>query len=109
MDAPEPVIYDTAEGKGMRFECLTQVMSEGRQVVWGRWQIAGPGASEVTIPSVCRHGLPNFDQPPDRTVEEISHICAARLESAAKKRGDTLLRAHLEDHRTVSQSRSQLR
>jgi alpha-L-fucosidase 2 len=101
VDSPNPVIYDDAEGKGMRFECRLQLRHKGGKVAATDGSLQVSGASEVTILMAAATGYRGFDQMPDRSAEEIGTVCGDRLRIAAKKSDLELLSRHLTDHRSL--------
>ncbi len=99
VDAKDPVLYDSADGKGMRFEGLAQVLQKGGRINAADGAVEVTGASEITVLLTAATGYRNFDHLPDKTAEDISKTCSSRLHTAAKKTAQALLHAHLADHR----------
>jgi alpha-L-fucosidase 2 len=98
VDAPNPVTYDDAEGRGMRFECRLQVRHRGGKVEAADGGLRVSAASEVTILLAAATGYRGFDQMPDRSAEEIGAVCAERLRAAAKRSDTELVDHHSADH-----------
>jgi alpha-L-fucosidase 2 len=85
IDAKEAVIYDNAEGKGMRFECALRLQSKGGKVEAENGALRVAGASEVTILLAAGTGYRGFDQMPDRGAEEIAKGCNGEKNFSANK------------------------
>jgi alpha-L-fucosidase 2 len=97
----EPVQYDPAEGKGMRFEARLEAVTEGGSVRAETNKLRIVGARAVTLVLAAKTGFKTFDQPPDGSAAEIAQACARQAE-AARKKGYTALRAaHVADHRKL--------
>jgi alpha-L-fucosidase 2 len=93
-----PIVYDDAEGKGMRFEAAAQVVAEGGTVRATPRELRIEGARAVTLIVAAATGFRGFDRPPDRSAEEIAADCRARLDAARKKTYASLRAAHIADH-----------
>src|SRR5215469_8688473 len=74
-----PIVYDDAEGKGMRFEAAAQVVAEGGTVRLTPRELRIEGARAVTLIIAAATGFRGFDRAPDRSAEEIAADCRARL------------------------------
>jgi alpha-L-fucosidase 2 len=99
--AKDPVLYDDAEGKGMRFECRLHVSNKGGKVEAASGGLRITAAGEVTILLAAATGYRGLDRMPDGSAEEIAQVCKDRL-TAAAKRPYSLLRAdHVKDHREL--------
>ncbi len=99
--AAEPVKWDDADGKGMRFECRLQVRHKGGKVEAADGGLKISAANEVTILLTTATGFRGFDQMPDRSAEEISATCSDRLQAAAKRTDNELQSRHLADHQSL--------
>ncbi len=99
--AQDPVLYDAAEGKGMRFECRLQVHNKGGKLEAGNGVLRITAANEVTILLTSGNGYRGFDQMPDRGSEEIAQACQDRLTAAAKRTYTQLHSDHLKDHQAL--------
>lgn len=96
--AANPVSYDDAEGKGMRFECRLLVRQKGGKVEAADGGLRVSAAHEVTMLLTTATGYRGFDKMPDRSAEELGKICADRLQAAAKKTDSALRDIHIKDH-----------
>jgi len=96
-----PIVYDDAEGKGMRFEAAAQVVAEGGIVRATPRELRIQGARAVTLIVAAATGFRGFDQAPDRSAEEIATDCRARLDAARKKTYAALRAAHIADHQKL--------
>ncbi len=101
VSAADPVRWDEAEGKGMRFECRLEVRHKGGRVAAADGGLKISAANEVTIVLAAATGFKGFEQMPDRSAEEIGAACAERLQSVAKTTYDELLRRHAADHNAL--------
>jgi alpha-L-fucosidase 2 len=99
--APNPIVYDDAEGKGMRFEAAVQAIAEGGAVRVTPRELRIEGASAVTFLIAAATGFRGFELAPDRTADEIAADCRARLDAARKKSYPVLRAAHIADHRKL--------
>ncbi len=96
-----PVIYDAAEGKGMRFEARVEAIAEGGTVTAGQYRLSIAKAKAVTILIAAKTGYRGYDRAPDLPAAEIAAACRAQLE-AARRRGYAELRtAHISDHQNL--------
>ena len=81
-----PVVYDDADGKGMRFEASLQAVAEG-----GRMQAEGgalriEGARAVTLLIAAATGYRGYDRDPDGSAPRKSRrVPDARVEAAREK------------------------
>ena len=83
--SPNPIVYDDAEGKGMRFEAAVQAIAEGGTMRVTPRELRIEGAHAVTFLVAAATGFRGFDHAPDRTADEIAADCRARLDAASKK------------------------
>ena len=99
--ADQPVIYDAADGKGMRFEARVEVIAEGGIVSAQGSRVRIEKAKSMTILIAAKTGYRGYDRAPDLSAAEIAAACRSQLE-AARGRGYTELRtAHISDHRNL--------
>jgi alpha-L-fucosidase 2 len=96
-----PIVYNDAEGKGMRFEAAAQVVAEGGTVRVTPRELRIEGARAVTLIIAAATGFRGFDRAPDRSAEEIAADCRARLDVARKKTFAALRAAHIADHQKL--------
>ena len=83
-----PVMYDDADGKGMRFECRVQVRHKGGKIDGGgkRPTYIGRYSKSQSCLSAAT-GYRGFDLMPDLSADEIGTLNADRLRATAKKIG----------------------
>jgi alpha-L-fucosidase 2 len=96
-----PIVYDDAEGKGMRFEAAVQAIAEGGTVRVTPRELRIEGTRAVTLIVAAATGFRGFDRAPDRSAEEIAADCRARLDAARRKSCDALRAAHIADHQKL--------
>jgi alpha-L-fucosidase 2 len=96
-----PVIYDEAEGKGMRFEARLKVLVEGGKTAAEGNGIRVEGANAATLVLCAATGYRGFDQAPDTPASAISAACRKRLDAAARKPFARLRAAHVADHQAL--------
>jgi alpha-L-fucosidase 2 len=101
VNAPDPVVYDDAEGKGMRFECRLQLRNKGGKVAPADGGLQVTGATEVTILIAAATGYRGFDQMPTRDAGEMANDCSNRLASAAKKSFAQLRADHVKEQQAL--------
>ena len=99
--SPNPVVYDDAEGKGMRFEASVRAIPEGGTMRVGPGGLSIQNAHAVTLLIAAATGFRGFDQSPDRTAAAIAADCSARLDAAQKKGYAALRAAHIADHQKL--------
>ncbi|MCC6394677.1 MAG: glycoside hydrolase family 95 protein [Bryobacterales bacterium] len=96
-----PVVYDEADGKGMRFAAWLRVIAEGGKVSQEGQALRVEGARSVTLLLAAATGFRGFDREPDTPAGELAARCRGTLERAAAK-GYTKLRAdHVADHQKL--------
>ena len=96
-----PVIYDDAEGKGMRFEGWLKVIPEGGKVHAAGNGLRVEGANSATLLLAAGTGYRGFGQLPDTPAEVIAAACRKRVDSAAKKAYARLRADHTADHQKL--------
>jgi alpha-L-fucosidase 2 len=96
-----PIVYDDAEGKGMRFEAAVQVVAEGGTVRATPRELRIEGARAVTLIVAVATGFRGFESAPDRSAEGIATDCRARLDAARRKTYASLRAAHIADHQKL--------
>ncbi|MGA7234377.1 MAG: glycoside hydrolase family 95 protein [Bryobacteraceae bacterium] len=97
-----PIVYDDAEGKGMRFEAAVQAVAEGGTVRATPRELRIEGARAVTLIVAAATGFRGWEHTPDRPAEEIAADCRTRLAAARKKTYADLRAAHVADHQKLS-------
>ncbi len=96
-----PIRYDEAEGKGMRFGVMVSVGVEGGTAEAENGRIRVRGAKAATILLAAGTGFRGFAAAPDRGAEEIAGVCRAQLRAAERRGYAELLARHQEDHRRL--------
>jgi len=96
-----PIVYDTAEGKGMRFEARMAAIAEGGTVATQGNRLRIEKAKVVTILIAAKTGYRGYDRAPDLSAEEIAAACRGQLESARRRGFAELRTAHISDHQNL--------
>jgi alpha-L-fucosidase 2 len=96
-----PVIYDDAEGKGMRFEAAVRALAEGGTVRAEGNALRVEGARAVTLLISGVTGYLGFDRAPLGSAADIAAACKSRLDDAQAKDYAELRGAHVADHRRL--------
>ncbi len=94
---PNPVIYDTAPGKGMYFSTEVRVIPAGGSVEPTPTELIIKGADSVTLLFAAATGFRGFDQMPDTPPETLAVQCRKTLDASAGKSYASLREAHIED------------
>ena len=84
VSSANPVIYDAAEGKGMRFEVRLQAVPEGGRMRAQGGKLRIEGARAITL-LIAATGYRGYDRAPHGTAAEIGETCRRQLEAARKK------------------------
>jgi alpha-L-fucosidase 2 len=100
-EAKDPVIYDAAEGQGMRFEARIRVITQGGQVNATKEGLRVEGADSATILIAAATGYRGFDKPPDLSATALAAQCLKILDAAANKPYTVLRSAHIADHQRL--------
>ena len=96
-----PIVYDAAEGKGMRFEARIETLLEGGTLRADGNRLRIERAKSITLLVAAKTGYRGFDRPPDLSAAEIADACAKQT-AAARAKGYTALRAaHIADHQSL--------
>jgi alpha-L-fucosidase 2 len=96
-----PVVYDPAEGKGMRFEAALRVIAENGSVKAEGDRIVVRGAKAVTLLIAAATGFRGFDRMPDAPASELAARCRRTLDAAASKGYARLRRDHIASHQRL--------
>jgi alpha-L-fucosidase 2 len=96
-----PVIYDDAEGKGMRFEAAVRALVEGGTMRPEGNALRVEGARAVTLLISGVTGYLGFDRAPAGSAAGIAAACKSRLDDAQAKDYAELRAAHVADHRRL--------
>lgn len=100
-DHPQPILYSEREGEGMRFGGAVRILAKGGILSETGSGIAVSRAKELVVLVTMATGFRDPYSLPDRPESELREQCQQTLDSAAQKGYDTLLQAHLEDHRRL--------
>ena len=95
------VVYEEAEGKGMRFEARARILAEGGRVTPAEGALRVEGANAVTILLAAATGFRGYGNPPDLPASELAARNNRRLDAAAKKPYRRLLADHVADHQRL--------
>ncbi len=96
-----PIVYDAADGKGMRFEARVQVIATGGRIQSQGDRLRADGANAVTLLIAGATGYRGFDRLPDAPETEIAAACSRPLESAARTPYTELRRRHIADYQAL--------
>lgn len=98
---PNPIVYDAAEGKGMRFEARLQALATGGTVKADGKLLRVEGAKEVTLIVAGGTGFHGFDRMPDKPATAISAECSARLAAVERRSFGDLRSRHIASHQAL--------
>ena len=96
-----PVVYDLAEGKGMRFELCCDASVEGGSIRAAGSRLRIEHATAVTLLLAAATGYRGYGREPDGTVEEIAERCDTLLSAAHRRSYAVLHSMHVADHRKL--------
>jgi alpha-L-fucosidase 2 len=96
-----PIVYNEAEGKGMRFAGLLKVIPIGGTLTADGNRIRVERADSVLLLFTAATGFKSFDQAPDTTAEAIAQRCRTWMDAASNIRFDQLLARHTADHQKL--------
>jgi len=91
-----PIVYDEAEGNGMRFECRVRAIHEGGTTIADGSSLRIEGADAVTLFIAAATGYRGFDQMPDGPVN-----CQPSLDTVATKPYIQIRDEHIAEHRKL--------
>jgi alpha-L-fucosidase 2 len=94
----EPVSYDEAEGKGMRFAAVLKLVAPGGRVESDGEKLRVHGADSCVILIGAATGYRGFDVPPDLPASAILKTARTYVDSASRKSWASLKKAHTSDH-----------
>jgi alpha-L-fucosidase 2 len=95
------VVYDDAEGQGMRFEARLRAVAQSGTVRASKDGLQVENTSAVTLLVSAATGFRGFDKMPDTAAAELSATCRKTLDAAAPKPYETLRAAHVADHQKL--------
>jgi len=96
-----PILYDDAEGNGMRFAVLLKVLPEGGRVSAEGDKLRVTGAKAVTILITATTGYRGFDRVPDIPAAEIMRSCEQQMSAASAHPWAQLRSRHTADHQAL--------
>ncbi len=97
----DPVQYDPAEGKGMRFGARIQALADGA-VAGESNRLRITGAKTVTFLIAASTGYRGYDRAPSGAAADIAASCRRQIDAARAMGTFTALRdAHIADHRSL--------
>ena len=94
----KPVLYDAAEGKGMRFEALLKLKAQGGKISAEGSLLRVEGADSVTMYIAGQTGFRGVDRMPDKPAEEISRDGEQQITAAMARAYKQLLNRHVVDY-----------
>ena len=100
-NAANPIVYDPAEGKGMRFEARLQALAEGGSIRAAGRTLRIENARAITLLLAANTGFRGFDRDPGGSSSSIAEACRRQTESAARKSYAALRAAHIADHQSL--------
>jgi len=96
-----PIVYDPAEGKGMRFEARVETMIEGGTLRADGNRVRIERAKTVTLLVSSKTGFRGFDRSPDLPAAEIADACKKQTTSARAKGYAALRASHIAEHQKL--------
>jgi alpha-L-fucosidase 2 len=96
-----PIRYEDAEGKGMRFAVVLQVCSDGNVLAPREGGLKLEGATSVLIYLGAATGYKGYNFAPDTPIETVVEAARRPLAIAKSLPYEEILQAHLEDHRKL--------
>lgn len=100
-NSSNPVIYEDADGLGMRFEALLHIDVDQGEVKSSEREILVTGAQTATLILSAATGYRGYQNMPDRSEDEIDDHCHDLSAAAIGQSYDELRAKHLEDHRAL--------
>jgi alpha-L-fucosidase 2 len=97
----DPVRYDDAEGKGMRFEVRLQASATGGRIRSDGSRLLIERATAVTLLVAASTGFRDNHSMPDKRAAAIASECGVRLAAAARRDYATLRSRHIADHQSL--------
>jgi alpha-L-fucosidase 2 len=95
-----PVVYNDADGKGMRFEGWLRGIAEGGTLRAEGGNLRVRGANGAILVFAAATGYKGFEHMPDLTADAVAARCQPQLNSISKPYA-TLLADHVADHRKL--------
>jgi alpha-L-fucosidase 2 len=101
VSSDNPVLYDAAEGKGMRFEARIEAIAEGGAIGAQGNRVRIEKARAVTLLIAAKTGYRGYDHAPDLPATDIAAACRTQLESARRRGYAELRAAHISAHQNL--------
>lgn len=101
LSSKNPVIYDPADGKGMRFEARIDAATEGGSLRADGKRLRIENAKAVTLLVSAATGYRGFDLAPDLPASDLAAACKKRAAAARTKTYAALRAAHIADHQAL--------
>ena len=101
LKSADPIQYDEAEGKGMRFEARMHVLTEGGTVEADGDRLRVVKAQAATIVIGAATGYRGYQHMPDRTATAISAVARKHVDAASAKSYSELRARHIADHQKL--------
>lgn len=99
LKSDNPVRYDDAEGKGMRFEARVEAQHDGGRMEARGDRLRIEGATTVTLRIAAATGFRGFDRMPDLGADAIAAACRKQL-TAEGSYGELRTR-HIQEHQRL--------
>jgi alpha-L-fucosidase 2 len=99
VNSKNPVIYEDAEGHGMRCEALVDVKAEDGTVHADGAVLRVENATAVTLLVAAATGFRGFDKLPDLGADTIHARCVQTLDAAGRKSWLQIRQDHVADYR----------
>ncbi len=96
-----PVLYDQADGKSMRFCAEVRVLAQGGSKSVETNSISVADADEVMLLFTAATGFRGFDQQPDLPAAAIAQRCGQALDAAVTKTYAALRASQIADHQRL--------
>ena len=101
LETDNPIHYEDAEGRGMRFEARTLALAEGGMVHTDSDGLHVEGATAVTLLIAAGTGYRGFGRLPDLSVERIAEAIDHTLDAAGMHSFTELRSAHLAEYQAL--------
>lgn len=101
LETDQPIVYDEAEGRGMRFELRVVAFTDGGGVRADREGLHVTGATSCTFLLASATGYRGSGRAPDRSVAEIAALVDQTLAGASGLGYEALREAHVDEHRRL--------
>jgi alpha-L-fucosidase 2 len=96
-----PILYDEAEGKGMRFGAMARAIANGGSMRADGNRLRIEKADTVTLVLTAATGYQGFERAPETPADTIGQRCSAQLDAAWRIPFDRLMARHTADHQKL--------